>query len=231
MKLAELCEPIFQYVCRLNRAGRKTARMDFAVARGEVTAIFEEMRAKAASDPRLNSQFKGVEMPLVFFVDSMISESGLSFASQWNSKRKAYEFNELAGDEKFFDLLEETMRDSSEDAAEKLAIFYTCMGLGFTGWYFGQPEYLRKKMLEIAPRIRHLIEADPTSKICPENYENVDTRDLIQPPSTYMVAIAMIFVVFLLTTVACNYYLFHKASSELTESLDAIIAQDKNLGQ
>ena len=36
----------------------------------------------------------------------MISESSLPFAAQWNQNRLAYERNELAGDEKFFDLLE-----------------------------------------------------------------------------------------------------------------------------
>ena len=30
----------------------------------------------------------------------------------------------------------------------------TCMGLGFTGWYKGQTDYLQKKMTEIAARIR-----------------------------------------------------------------------------
>ena len=38
------------------------------------------------------------------------SESTLPFAAQWNQNRLAYERNELAGDEKFFDLLEETIQ-------------------------------------------------------------------------------------------------------------------------
>jgi cytochrome bd-type quinol oxidase subunit 1 len=42
---------------------------------------------------------------------------------------------QLAGDEKFFDLLEETLNDSSEDASERLAVYYTCLGLGFMGMY------------------------------------------------------------------------------------------------
>src|SRR5581483_5038611 len=139
----------------LNRAGRKAGQVDFPVARAECKSLIEQLQTKAASDPRLKKQAKEIELPLIFFVDSMIAESGVSFAQEWHKKRLAYERNELAGDEKFFDLLEDTLRDRSDEASERLAVFYTCLGLGFTGIYFGQPEYLRKKMLEMATRIRN----------------------------------------------------------------------------
>src|SRR6266496_4851355 len=163
MTLLELTEPIFQYVCRLNRLARKSvgtstgetafltkgpgsglgaavaprlASLDYAVVRSEVKAMFEDYLQKSSSDIRLSVQAKKVELPLLFFIDSMISDSALPFAAQWNQNRLAYERNELAGDEKFFDLLDETLKDSSEDAAERLAVFYVCIGLGFTGIYF-----------------------------------------------------------------------------------------------
>ena len=104
------------------------------------------------------------------------------------------------------------------------------IGLGFTGWYAGQPEYLRKKMLEGAPRIRHLIESDTTVRVCPEAYGNVDTRDLVEPPSSKMVVILIIFLAFMLTTLACNFFLFQQASTQLTSALSEIIAHDKELG-
>src|SRR5436190_11986976 len=221
MTLLELTEPFFQYVCRLNRVARKAgtgasgdtafltrnqaaqpgqfkAGLDYAVVRSEIKGLLEEMRQKSNSDVRVAAQFQKIELPLIFFVDSMISESSLGFAGQWNQHRLAYEprYNELAGDQKFFDLFDETMKESSEDASERLAIYYTCIGLGFTGIYLGQPEYLRKMMLTIAPRIRHLVETDQTAKICPEAYERVDTRDFVRPPSSRVALIAIIFACF-----------------------------------
>jgi len=231
MTLIDLCEPLFQYVCCLNRAGRKSGNFPYPVVRAEIKAIFEDLRSKSASDARLNLLYKSVELPFVFFIDSMVAESALAIAREWNLHRMANDYNELAGDEKFFDLLEETMRDQGDDATEKLTIYYMCLGLGFTGWYAGQPEYLREKMLQLAPRIRNRLESDQTVKICPENYENIDTRDLIQPPSRYMVVIGIIFLVFSFTTLACNYYLFKQASVDLTKALSEIIAHDKELGQ
>ena len=120
MNLLELTEPVFQYVCRLNRLARKSggtsagdtsfiakapgapavprvASLDYAVVRSEVKAMFEDLIQKSNSDVRLNAQAKKMELPLLFFVDSMIAESSLPFAAQWNQNRLAYERNELAG--------------------------------------------------------------------------------------------------------------------------------------
>lgn len=231
MNLLELCDPLLQYVCRINRAGRKGGgQLEYAAVRADIKALFDEMRAKAMTDARLNQQYKLIEMPLVFFVDSMISESALPLAQKWNSARLAYEQNELAGDEKFFDLLEENMKDQGDDASERLAVYYTCLGLGFTGWYMGQPEYLRKRMLEIAPRIRKFIESDTTIRLCPEGYENIDTSDLVQPPSRKMVYIALVCLGFCVATIACSIYLFNKNTDDLTEALRKIKYQERNLG-
>ncbi len=231
MNLLELCEPFFQYICILNRAGRKGGNLEYNTVRSKVKMLLEDMRARAVTDPRINPQYKKMEQPLIFFVDSMIAESKVPFAKKWDQSRLAYDFNELAGDEKFFDLFDDTLKEQGDEATERLSVYYTCIGLGFTGWYAGQPEYLRKKMLEVAPRIRHLIESDTTVRVCPEAYQNVDTRDLVEPPSSKMVAILIIFLVFMLTTLACNFFLFQQASQQLTSSLSDIIAHDKELGQ
>ncbi len=137
MTLLELTEPLFQYVCRLNRVARKSGiaptgettfltkgstlprgvSLDYGVVRNEIKAIFEDLRQKSAKDFRLSSQFNKIELALIFFVDALISESALRFAAQWNQNRLGYERNELAGDEKFFDLLEEDLKDPSEEAS------------------------------------------------------------------------------------------------------------------
>jgi type VI protein secretion system component VasF len=250
MTLLELTEPIFQYACRLNRLARKSggaasadtsfvsrgsgpaqpaprlASLDYAVVRSEVKAMVEDLLAKSNSDIRLNLQAKKMELPLLFFIDSMISDSALPFAAQWNQNRLAYERNELAGDEKFFDLLEETLKDSSEDASERLAVFYNCIGLGFSGIYFRQPEYLRKTMLTIAPRIRHLVEADQTAKICPDAYEGIDSRNLVQPPSSRMVFVGMLFLCFILAVLITYVFLYRAASKSLSTSIDRILSQE-----
>ena len=116
--------------------------------------------------------------------------------------------------------------ESGEDAAERLAVFYICIGLGFTGIYFKQPEFLRKTMLSIAPRIRHLIEADQNAKVCPEAYEGADTRNLIEPPGSRMVLMAIIFLGFTLAVLISYFVMYRQSSKNLDSSIKEVLTQD-----
>jgi len=230
MTLPELCEQLFQYVCMVNRVARtpRGVDLDFAALRETVQLAFTRLEENSKAEPRLNAQYKKVEMPLIFFVDSIIAESALPIAPQWHKNRLAYERNELAGDEKFFDLLDETLAEPGAEADERLMIFYTCLGLGFTGWYAGQPEYLRQKMNVLAKRLEGLIDRQQTAKLTPEAYEHLDERDLVQPPGIRLATLGIVFAGLLLTVMAVNFYLFREASSSLAESLRQILPHDLN---
>jgi len=227
MTILELCEPLFRKVCLLNRLGRKGGgSLDYEPLRLEIEELFSQARQVSQEDAELRLQWQKLELPLIFFVDSMISESGLPVAPTWNRNRIAYERKELAGDEKFFDELDETLKDPSDEATQRLQVFYTCIGLGFAGWYAGQPEYLRGKMLDISQRIRSAMETDKSARICPEAYQNVDIRDLIQAPGLRLGGIAIVFAGLCLLVTIVEIYLFRAASLTLTDSLSAIIGQE-----
>jgi type VI protein secretion system component VasF len=227
MTILELCEPIFRKICLLNRLGRKGGgSLDYESLRSEIEELFSRARKISEEDPEMRFQWQKVELPLIFFVDSMISESGLAAAPTWNRNRIAYERKELAGDEKFFDLLDETLKDPSDEAGQRSLVFYSCIGLGFMGWYAGQPEYLRGKMLDISQRIRSAMETEKSARICPEAYQNVDTRDLVQAPASRLGGIAIIFAGLCLLVLIVEVYLFRAASLSLTDSLSSIIGQE-----
>jgi type VI protein secretion system component VasF len=174
----------------------------------------------------LGEQYRKVELPLIFFVDSMIAESALPFASKWNNNRLAFARNERAGDEKFFQLLDETLADTKETADERLAIFYICIGLGFTGGSGGSPEFLKKKRLEIAPRVKAHIDADESAFITPASYQSTNLSNLPMPMAASLVPLLIVLTGLLFVVVAVNIYTFHSASAELNQSLDKIIAHD-----
>ena len=134
----------------------------------------------------------------------------------------ASERNELAGDEKFFDLLDEELADPSEDAAERLSVYYTCLGLGFTGVYIGQPESIRKLMLRISGRISSMMDADEEAFICPEAYENVDTRNLIEPPGTKLGGIAIALVGLIIVWFIAGVCLLKGTSDEVAKAIKTI---------
>jgi type VI secretion system protein ImpK len=224
-RLLDLCEPLFQAICRYNRTARNGSSIDYSVLRAEVTDLLEKNAGKARADIALTEQYRQVELPLMFFIDSMISESALSCAQEWNSHRLAFERNELAGDEKFFDLLEATIQDTKPGADERLAVFYTCIGMGFTGWYSGQPEFLRKKMLELAPRIKAFVDIDETAFITPDTYKYTNTTNLPLPMAASLVPLLIILTGLFILVVTVNIVSFHSASSELVGALDTLNAK------
>ncbi|MHC5001565.1 MAG: DotU family type IV/VI secretion system protein [Planctomycetota bacterium] len=223
MTLQELCEPLFLYICRLNRSSRKGASPDYARTRSDIETIFGTMRSQASASPELAGEYDKLELPLMFFVDSMISESDLPFASQWHEDRLAYGRNERAGDEKFFDVLEETLHEKGEGARQRLAVMYACLGLGFTGWYAGQPEYLRSKAMECSVPLRSMMEAEESSRLTPQAYEQVDTRDLIEPPGTKILYIAIALLCLVAATVVTGVVGYKTARSQLESDLTTIV--------
>jgi type IV/VI secretion system ImpK/VasF family protein len=226
MRLLELYEGLFQYVCRLNRAAKAQAHPEHARVRAEVKALFEEINRNAATDVALLNQVKKLELPLIFFVDDLISTGRLKFASQWAANRLATERNELAGAERFFvDFLDRDLTDPGSEAAERLAVYYSCLGLGFTGMYQGQPDQLRRYIEQIYPRIRQWMDSDPRAKISAAAYQHTNTQVLTEPPSNKIIFVAVLFLFLSLCVLVVYYGLYYHASDNLTRSVKEIINQ------
>jgi type IV/VI secretion system ImpK/VasF family protein len=225
MNLLELYEDTFQYVCRLNRAAKAESQPDYVRVRGEIKALFADVVRNASTDVRLLNQVKRLELPMVFFIDNLICTSRLKFATRWSENRLAKERNELAGDERFFDFLEQDLTDTSEEAAERLSIYYTLLGLGFTGMYQAQPEQIRRYLDQIFPRVRPWMDPDPSAKICEDAYRHTDTRLLTEPPNKKIILVSILFVFVSLSILALCYGLYAKAASDLTVSIKQIEKQ------
>jgi len=228
MTLLELCEPLFQYMCRLNRSARKGGNYELGQVQSEIKALLAEAKGKSVGE-NLSDQFEKLELPLMFFCDFMIKESALAWAREW--KELAFERHEMAGDEKFFDLLEETLKDKSPAANDRLTVFYTCIGLGFTGWYTSQPEYLRRKMKEIAARLQAAGMFSEAQRICADAYEKVDTRDLIEPPGTKLLGIAIILIGLIIVLFIMYAFLYRDSAQALVQDVKVIQDKSANVGK
>jgi len=225
MKLLDLYEDLFQYICRLNRMAKTPRHPEPAIVRQEIQDLLARVTQKASSDGLLLEQVKKLELPVIFFVDNLICTSQLKFASEWAQARLAMERNELAGDERFFELLDVDLADTSQEAAERLSVYYLCLGLGFTGMYVGQPEQLRVYIDKIFPRIHQWIDADPRSKISEEAYGSTDTRVLTEPPSNKIILVVIGFVFLSLSILVVYYGLYAKAVGDLKDSVEEIQVQ------
>jgi type VI protein secretion system component VasF len=220
MRLVTLADPVFQYVCRLHRSAAKGCTFPIEKARADVLQLFEEMRQQAASRPDLAAQYERIKLPLIFFVDFMMRESGLSSRTEWVPLARDY--RELAGDEKFFLLLESDLKDPSDGATERLAVFYTCLWLGFTGLYFDQPEEIQRLMGRVSGRVSQFLGAEGQKRICPQAYEHTDTRNFTEPPGTKLVGIGIALIGLLVVWLITYGVLFQSTSSRIHGYLETI---------
>ncbi|MEO0482009.1 MAG: DotU family type IV/VI secretion system protein [Planctomycetota bacterium] len=223
--LIELCEPWFQYVCRLNRSARSGAPLSAAAVRADLDQVFSEMNETASSRPELKQQFKEIQLPLVYFADYMIKSSKLKMASDWDEMQR--DFGGLVGDEHFFDLLEEDLSAAEKgdaEARERLVVYYQAIGLGFQGFYEGQHEKLRSLMEQLGAQLRKLdlIDLSDKAMVCPEAYENIDTSDLIEPPAKKMIGVTLAALGLVLALFVTNIALFMTGRGQLGDAVKKI---------
>ncbi len=126
MTLADLCEPLFLYVCYVVRSVKKAGREDLRRVRGEFVAKFAHMAANAAADRHLATQFGHLRVPLVSFVDLLIEGSDLPFAAEWGPNRLGRAEPSLR---QFSEVVKRTLDEPGPAATERLGVLYTCVAL------------------------------------------------------------------------------------------------------
>jgi type IV/VI secretion system ImpK/VasF family protein len=221
MQLVQLCEPAFQYICKINRIGSK-GHLDYQLVRAEVNEILTAIAQTAGMDRVLAATYEKIKLPLLFFMDSMIVESGIKCASEWDANRMAYDHNELSGDESFYDDLDRVLAGADPDKSELLSFFYVCLGLGFTGIYFSQPETVRDYISRMEPHLRGFLESDLHQRIVPDAYRFTNTSNLIAAPAPKIFGILIGFIGVALAVFIGVIFLYLNASSELAESVTEI---------
>jgi type VI secretion system protein ImpK len=227
MNLKEMCHPLFQYVCSLYLHHENGKVFSEEQVRSEVRHCFESMHESVIGNTILADQLSKIELPLIFFVDYMIKEGPFEFSKNW--VELARDFNELSGDEKFFDILDETLSDPSPSATERISIFYTCIALGFYGCYSSDPKYLERKIKICALRINLNSEASQSQPFGKNVYETVLKENRFKDPRKVTRAILVAVILIFISVVVANMIYFNNALNKTRERFHNI--EDKVLDE
>jgi len=149
-RLEELCRPYLALVCSRGNYARSGVPVDPKALKDEMHEVLSGIRVKCEEDPLLKREFDRVEKPLAFFADYCLKESDTGLGRGWTDLGR--EYNELSGDEKFYDLLSATLEDP--EASERLRLFYLMLGLGFEGVHRGDEEFVQRRMKLCATRFQ-----------------------------------------------------------------------------
>ena len=218
MTLLKLCDPLFKYVCFLNRSSRKGAPIDATHAEAEVETILSEIRSRANSIPGLAEQYERVELPLTFFVDNVVCTGPSPLSDNW--QRLAYKKDRVTGDTDFCDELDALLEEPETPSTnERLSVFYTCVGLGFTGDRLADPALRQKRMAQMARRLRSFMELEDRAKVTPQAYAHTLRDMLIPPPVAPVWKLGVALLGLVLTLAILNAYLYREQSGKLVNTL------------
>lgn len=210
--IGEVVKPVLYRLCDYYTFRKGGCEVDHNTAVSEIRSLFTSVKRRVEQDEYLRSEYMQIEKPLIFFADYIFKESGFSFSREYEPI--AYSYNELSGDDKFFDLLDECLRDgnSSQDLLE---IYYLMMGLGFDGAYRREPKEVENRMYQCAQLLDG--EVNPESgALFPELSENnySDARKGEKRPYSYVKKN----IVWIMTGILFVSFIFNLISSAFNTS-------------
>ncbi|HEV7403949.1 MAG TPA: DotU family type IV/VI secretion system protein [Chthoniobacteraceae bacterium] len=212
MKALQLYEPLFQYLCELNRLARGGYIPSYADVRREVMGRLADVSMKAEDDPALRDHLRALKTPVNYIVDGLIVQNKLlPFRTRWHEERLGFRKDGLAGDEAFFsEHLDPALKETpTMVGAERLLVYYVALGLGFQGFYFHSPDKLRNYMKALQPAVRHWLVEDRVDLLVPQAYDYTDRRDLTRPPKLRGGLVLAGIVALLLCAVSIYAWLAH----------------------
>ncbi|MDR2102845.1 MAG: DotU family type IV/VI secretion system protein [Treponema sp.] len=223
VNLEDLCRPVFTCLCnywQLNQEGNPPSLKKF---REDIESSLGEAKLLAAADPVLMREYELIERPLVFFIDFMVKEGSFPFNREWQELGRNY--NELSGDEKFFNLLSSALRDSKAQAV--IPLFYTMLGLGFEGAYMQDHQFIEKTMKECAAQFPGELDIreEPIVEIAVDKRIAGAKRGRALRPLRMVLLFS---VLLLVISLVVNFTVFFKAVRPFQESLSgaAVRAQE-----
>jgi type VI protein secretion system component VasF len=222
--LEDICRPVFVAFCnywQLKQTGTPPAMEKF---RTDIQSALREAKLQAVSEPALTREYEQIERPLAFFIDFMVHEGKFPFSTNWRELGRNY--NELSGDEKFFNLLSEALADSK--AQNLIPLFYTMLGLGFEGAYAQDSAAIATTMRQCAARFPDELDLgeEPIVKLDLENrFAGAKKGQALKP-----LRMTLLFsFLLLLVSLAVNFKVFYKATLPFRESLTAAAAQAREI--
>jgi hypothetical protein len=222
--LEELCRPVFVVFCNYWQLQQMGTSLPMEKFRSDIQTALGNAKVQAASDPNLSREYERIERPLAFFIDFMVHDGKFPFGRDWRELGRNY--NELSGDEKFFNLLSEALGDSN--AQNLVPLFYTMLGLGFEGAYAQNRGYIAKTMRECAARLPGDLDLmeEPIVKLDLEKRLAGAKKGQALKPLRKTLLVSLLL---LLISLIVNFRFFYNTTRPFRESLTAATSQVREI--
>ena len=132
MTLYELFHPLVTYMVasRYEAASGKGPEMD--VLLGHIMREFSAIRKTGAVSADVAEGMEDACRYTAFYIDYMVHEGNFPYAREWQDLGRSL-YNELAGDEKFFDYMRQWLAEDTPLARDHLRLMHAMIASGFSG--------------------------------------------------------------------------------------------------
>lgn len=224
MNLQQICQPLIDYVSEIYHTAHHGGNLEMQSVKFNIERFFDKMNDTSLHNAELAGELDKIKLPLIFFVDYMIKEGPFTFKDTWQEMARNY--NELSGDEKFFDILDENLNDPSNSATQRLGVLYQCMGAGFNGCYVNDPEYVERKMRVCALRIGINSDIAEQDRITSDCYNSILNEKVFRDPVKHIRHIFYLVIAFMLLIFFINYLVYESLIEPLNRQLDRCLMSE-----
>ena len=132
MTLYDLFSPLVSYIvaCRHDAACGKAPEEE--VLKSHLMREYARIRKTGAAAPELQAGLEDACRYTAFYIDYMVHEGNFPYAQSWQDLGRS-RYNELAGDEKFFDYMRGWLEEDTPLARAHLRLMYEMVASGFSG--------------------------------------------------------------------------------------------------
>lgn len=161
--VSSLLQPLLSKLCEFYAFKQVGQEVPYELLCGTLKSELNAISLRCSASPLLQQRYNQIEQIVVFFIDYTVKEGNFSYSDQYEEMARA--FHEFSGDEKFFDLLEATLKQGTD--LELLRLFYILLGLGFDGIFKRERPYVHELMHQIKERLPPTFAVQST-ELCPK---------------------------------------------------------------
>ena len=179
-RLQDACSPLFLFLVTFRR-NAKTSTMELAEVRAGLERELDKVQQACAHDHDLQPLWERVRYALVTTADQVILSSPWANRAAWSMQlQEAEVYGTREGGKRFFQLVEETLADSSPDSVPMAMVLFHCMGIGFQGNLRNERDQLQRLRQQLADRAH--VSGQMEEKLTPDAYgRNSDLSTLKLP--------------------------------------------------
>lgn len=214
---SDLLQPLLSKLCEFYAFKQVGKEVPYELLYGTLKSELNALSLRCSASPLLQQRYAQIEQVVVFFIDYTVKEGQFSYSEQYEEMARA--FHEFSGDEKFFDLLEATLKQGTD--LELLRLFYILLGLGFDGIFKRERSYVHELMHQIKERLPPTF-AIQSTELCPqeEPKEQAPAQARLRSFFTLKKLIYLLIIIMVLSW-AFNLSALYHAISPFLDAVDA----------